>query len=378
MISRIFFIGVFLAALFAAQTSLAFNLDIWGVGHVSFDSVDDGDDRSEYVASNSSRLGFSGDHDLGNGISLIYRYESGVDLTGQSGNDGNGGGSRTGEFFTATRDSFVGLTGRFGTLHFGKHGGLNEWVYDVNPFGDWVGDLGNIWGGTGLPGRISSQVRYTTPDIGGFNVGLTYAPEEGVDDTEIVLVKANFANEDVVPGLKLGAAYMSVGQGKAGVPLKELDEQTVFAVTGSYNFGKFWIGAGYQAESDIPNGVQGSIKGVPGLSDDDGRDSFTVAATAKLGNGTLKAQFTDTGGDAKDTDASQIAVGYDYNLGKNTVLYIAYASTDNDDFASFSANNYGHGDAVSPFQDPITGFYDDVDAISIGVVYKFNAALWPR
>ncbi len=378
MITRIFFIGVFLAALFAAQTSLAFNLDIWGVGHVSYDFSDDGEDSSDYVASNSSRLGFSGDHDLGNGLSLIYRYESGVDLTGQSGNDGNGGGPRSGELFTATRDSWVGVKSDFGTLQFGKNGGLNEWVYDFNPFGDWVGDLGNIWGGTGLPGRISSQARYTTPDLGGFNLGVTYAPEEGVDDTDIILVKGNFANGDVVPGLKLGAAYMSVGQGKNALG-KSNDEHTVFAVTASYSFlDKYTIGAGYQAESDIPNGVQGSIKDQVGLSDDDGRDGFTVGGTAALGNGTFKAAFTSTGGDAKDTDATQFAVGYDYNLGKNTVLYIAYASTDNDDFASFSATNYGHGDDVGVGVDPVTGFSQDPSSFSIGLVYKFNAALWPR
>jgi predicted porin len=363
------FFSMFLALL--AQPALAFNLDIWGVGHVSFDFADDGVDDSEYVASNSSRLGFSGEHDLGNGLSLIYRYETGVDLTGQSGNDGNGGGPRTGEFFTATRDSFVGIKGGFGTLQFGKNGGLNEWVYDFNPFGDWVGDLGNIWGGTGLAGRISNQARYTTPDIGGFNVGVTYAPEEGSDNTDIFLVKANFGWE----GLKLGAAYMSQGTGVDPVTLRDRDEHDAFAVTGSYNFGMFTVGAGFQNESDIPVGVQGST-----LSDPD-RDSFTVGATAALGNGTLKAQFTDTSGDANETDASQIAVGYDYNLGKNTVLYIAYASTDNDDFpggGGFTANNYGHGDAVSPGIDPVTGFAEDVDVISIGLVYKFNAPLWPR
>ncbi len=354
----------------SAQPALAFTLDIWGVAHVSADAADNGQTDSTYIASNSSRLGFSGDHDLGNGLSAIYRYEAGVDLTGQSGNDGNGGGPRTGELFTNTRDSFVGLAGGFGKLQFGRMGGLNEWLYDFNLFGDQVGDLGNIWGGTGLAGRVSSMARYTTPDIGGFNASLSYAPEEGDDnETDITLIKANFGIE----GLKLGAAYMSQGTGVDLGTGKALDEHTATAITASYNFGNFTIGGGWQDESDI------------GGTKKNDRDGFNVGASAALGDATVKAQYTSTSGDLfKETDATQIAVGVDYSLGKNTTIYIAYATTDNDDFnvgspgpLGFGANNYGHGDSVGAAAD-LSGKMGDPDAISIGLVYKFNAGLWPR
>ena len=42
------------------QPTKALDLNIYGVGHLSVDSVDDGQNSSVYVASNSSRLGLSG------------------------------------------------------------------------------------------------------------------------------------------------------------------------------------------------------------------------------------------------------------------------------------------------------------------------------
>ncbi|MDH3637103.1 MAG: porin [Gammaproteobacteria bacterium] len=350
MIKRIHIVlSCTICALFT-QPVLALNLDIWGLGHLSVDRADNGTDDSTFVASNSSRLAVSGDQDLDNGISIIFQYESGVDLTGRGENDGNGGADSSGQLFTRTRDAFVGISGGFGKAQVGRMGGLNEWVYDFNLFADQVGDLGNIWGGTGLFGRVDNLVRYTTPDFAGFNIGLSYAPEEGVDDSDVGVIKANYANE----GLKFGAAFMSQGTGST-------DEHEAAALTGSYNFGMFTIGAGYQDESDI-----GGIRG-------NDRDGFTVGASVAIGNGTIKGQVTQTNGDGSETDATQWAVGYDHNIGKNTTVYIAYAKTDNDANTSFSANNYGHGD---DFGAGVPG--DDPDVISVGLVYSFRARVWPR
>jgi len=59
-----------------------------------------------------------------------------------------------GRFSPRARDSFLGLRSHdYGSIQFGRVGGLNQWLYDYNLFADQVGDLGNIWGGDGLPGR---------------------------------------------------------------------------------------------------------------------------------------------------------------------------------------------------------------------------------
>jgi len=351
--------GIALLGMTAAPAVYALNLNIWGVGHVSADSVDDGDDTNGHIASNSSRLAFSGDHKLNDALKVVFQYESGVDLTGEGLNDGNGGASSNGQLFTRTRDAFVGLSGDYGTVTVGRVGGLNQWVYDYNLFADQVGDLGNIWGGTGLAGRIDSTAQYISPNLNGFTIKGVYAPDEGVNNTEIYVVKGDYQGSETLDGLKVGAAYMSQGMGSG----PGIDDHTAWAVTGSYAFadGAYSIGGGYQSESDV-----GGVSGVD-------TDSYTVGGSAGIGQkGTLKAQFTQFNGDGSDADAWQVAVGYDHAIAKNTTAYIAYASTDNDDNVAFTANNYGHGDAVTP----LAG--DDPSVISLGLVYKFNAAIWPR
>jgi len=348
------FAGVFLGGMMAASPAFALNLNIWGVGHLSVDNVDDGVDSAVHIASNSSRLAFSGDQDIDHNLKVVFQYENGVDLTGQGGDeaqggDGNGGpGNQSGGIFTNTRDAWVGLAGGFGTLHLGRVPGLNQWVYDYNLFADQVGDLGNIWGGTGLAGRVSNSIEYITPNLGPVVLKVVYAPDEGVDETEIAVFKgdADFG------GVKLGLAYMSQGQGVGA------QDHIAGALTGSYTVKAFSIGAGYQSESDI-GGTSGADS-----------DSFTVGGSVGLGkNGTLKAQYTAFSGTGASTDAAQVAVGYDHSIGKNTTVYLAYASTDNDPNTNFTANNYGHGDAVTPLDG------NDPAAFSLGLVYKFNAAI---
>ena len=335
----------------AAPATFAVNLDIWGVAHASVDSTDNGLVSDTYVASNSSRLGFSGDQDLGNGLKVFFRYESGVDLTGQGGNDGNGtavptgAGSVSGGLFTNTRDAWVGISGGFGTVRLGRVGGLNQWVYDYNLFGDQVGDLGNIWGGNGLAGRLSSAVQYSRGFGDNADLTVTFAPDDGTSDTATSVVKVNFKAANV----KIGVALMSQGTG-TGTP-----EQDATAVTASYSFGNVTVGGGFQSESDI-GGTAGNDA-----------DSVTVGATWKMGKGTFKVQFTSLDSDTVNGDAEQLAVGYDYSVGKNTTVYVAYATTDNDPAASFSATNYGHGDNV------VVAAGQDPSSVSIGVVYKFKA-----
>lgn len=331
-----------------SSTASAAEIDVWGVAHLSADAVDDGDDTNGHIASNSSRLAISGNQEISDALEFVFQYESGVDLTGQGGNDGNGGAASDGQLFTRTRDAFAGLKGAFGTVTLGRVGGLNQWVYDYNLFADQVGDLGNIWGGTGLAGRIDSTAQYISPEFGGFTGKVVYAPEEGVDDTDILVLKGDYVfNEN----LKVGVAFMNQGMGSS----PGVKDHKALALTGSYSTDRFSVGGGYQRESDA-GGVNGADA-----------DSFTIGGAINAGTkGMFKAQFTFFDGDAPDSDANQLAVGYDYSASDSATLYLAFAAVDNDPNAAFMANNYGHGDAVVP----LAG--NDPWVISLGFVYKFN------
>ena len=97
-----------LAAPLAAQADTI----LYGSARVSVDYNEDdnlcrisfeGDAADWDVVNNASRLGVLGSEDLGGGLSAIYQYEFGVDVT-EGGN------------FEGNRPKFVGLKGGFGTL----------------------------------------------------------------------------------------------------------------------------------------------------------------------------------------------------------------------------------------------------------------------
>ena len=181
-------------------------------------------------------------------------------------------------------------------------------------------------------------------------------PEQGSDDEDAHIVKADYASG----GLKLSAAYAKFGNGTTAQ-----DDTKVGAIIASYDFGAINVGGGWQRETDIG-----------GTSGND-RNKYTLGAALKVGaNGTIKAQYARARDlrSTSDTGATQWALGYDHAWDSRTTLYVAYARTQNDNGAAFTSYNYGHGDEGVPGL--IAG--NDPQAISVGVVFKFDIGLLPR
>jgi len=326
---------------------------MYGVGHLSFDGIDTGASSSDYVHSNSSRLGITGSQDLDYGLSIYMQYESGVDLTVHGTGDGNGGANSAGQVFTRARDSFVGLKSDYGSIQFGRVGGMNQWLYDYNLFADQVGDLGNVWGGDGLPGRIDSAVEYITPTFSGLKVAAIFVPDQGGHNQHDEVLKADYA----LGGLKLGLGYARFGPGIVGLP--SLDAT---AVTASYEAGLFNVGGEFQRENNV-GGVSGAD-----------RNQFTFGASVKLGqSAVVKAQYTWSGqlSGVPQSGANQIAAGLDFNLSTSTVVYLAYAHVSNSANNAYSSFDYGHGDQGTPAIVP----GNSPAAYSIGLIYKFDVSL---
>jgi len=321
---------------------------VYGVGHISYDSVDNGTNSTTGLASNSSRLGFKGSNEVADGIKAIYQFESGVDVTGR--------GKRNGQLFTNARDSFVGLSGAFGSIMGGRLGVENQWLYDANLFGDQVGDLGNFWGmQSGIPGRANGVIAYASPDFGSVNFILAYKGEAGTKNSAASVAKVNFKVAD----LKVGLGYAGIGKGNYTTPAG-LKDSTATAITASYAFDKVNLVAGYQSVSNVNGQTGNQTSWTAGTS---------FAANDKM---TVKAQYMALNNDGVNTDATGYAIGLDYGISKNTTAYVAYASTSNDANAKVQANSWGHGDyfasTIAAGKDP--------SALSVGVVYKFDAKVF--
>lgn len=331
-------------------------IEIYGVGHLSFDSIDNGQNTTSKIASNSSRIGIKASTEISDGLTILGQYEAGVDLTGTGYDDGNGGDfDSNAALFTSARDSFVGIKGNFGTVLAGNLPAVNQWMYDYNLFADQVGDVGNIWGPAGVGvDRASDTIAYFIPSfVEGLSGDIAYVSDlsdfNDGDSVTAILVKANYENS----GLKLGVGYLSVDDDLSANDASDL------AITGSYTMGNFSIGGGYVMSENVGGG-------------NTDRDSYSIGGSYTMNNATLKTQYTAVEDDVADSDASMIAVGLDYALSKNTTIYVAYAQTDNDALAAYNSNNWGHGKAA--YGSPAAG--DDSQTISGGLVYKFNTTMF--
>lgn len=322
---------------------------LYGVAHLSLDGVESGREEEFDAASNSSRVGIRGKFDLAAETAVVFQFEQGLDLTFRGENDGNGPVSRDGPV-TTVRDSWLGLDTRFGALKGGKFGGLNQWVYNFNLFADQIGDLGNLWGGTGLPGRISEGVQYSLPEFRGFNARATWVPDEGRDDQDILVYSADFKYRD----LNLGAGFLDLGQDAA------LDERDhlAWALTASRAMGRFNLGLGWQREI----GIDGKRVRQ--------RNSFTLGASAEvLPRTRIKSQVTVSDSNRSSADAWQWTISTERSVSERVLVYLAFSRTFNESAAAFSTNNYGKGRALFPAAG------EDPWAVSLGLNVSFEHSL---
>ena len=83
--------------------------------------------------------------------------------------------------------------------------------------------------------------------------------------------------------------------------------------------------------------ADGSLAGVSGKA---GRQNWYVGVAAPFGQWNLKASYGGTNGkDLLDgDDASQWAIGVDYNLSKRTALYATWSSINNDGRSAFAVS----------------------------------------
>lgn len=351
--------GAVVAALWVPGAVIAAELSLYGKAHLSLESQDDGRNSGIFASSNSSRLGVKGSMEFGNGLAGFAQLESGVDATGEGAAQGDGSGGQPnaqGQLFTRARDTFAGLKGGFGAAKIGRlsEGGANAWVYDVNYFGDQLGDAANLTNAGAPYGRADSSVNYALPDMGGFGLNFTYTPEDST--------AANVGASTVV-NASFGTKAFTIGAHAANfdkstfTPIAANDAK-VAAISGAFNFGGGSFGAAFIKSSD-----EGGASGRD-------RDVMTIGAGFNLGGGTLKAQYTDADeyDNAANTGAKQIAVGYDYPIGKNGTVYVVYAQMDNDSAASFTPANWGHGKSAG-----VAALGEDPSGFGIGFIYDFGA-----
>jgi len=200
----------------------------------------------------TSRLGFKGTEDLGNGLKALFTIETQISMDANQQDAAVAAGAAkpasqaNSGVFGQNRQSFVGLTGGFGTVIAGR---LQTTGLDFTVAGTALGSstsLGatNVAGGGSLisaAARADNAIAYVSPSFSGLTLAVNHARATetplttGVADTVANLASASYANGP----LTAGVVYARTSPTGANNDVKE------WGVRGGYNFGVANVQATY-------------------------------------------------------------------------------------------------------------------------------------
>ena len=378
--------GLLAAPLAQAQTA---NVTLYGRVNIDMEFVSgrlaNNTDPNVYrVTSNSSRFGLRGTESLGGGLNAIFQLENGS-LRPTLGD----GGNLTG------RDSFVGLSGGWGTFKMGRY---------LAPYDDIHGIFGNdntaatsilstasVWaqGFAGQPvnggfdDRLQQSIRYDSPSWLGLNLEAQFSTQGGVIGPSGASSPANNSNNQSYGlfyrngPLVLGAALeyhhnqrgattqTTVCTANCFFPLSD----KAYSFAAKWQFSSFNIAGVYEHMSyEVLNGV-GTVANPFRINKLDRNSFWAIDTTINVGaNGQVFLYWgkaSDGSGSATDTpqpivtanavtgsNISRVAglakgantgathweISYSYDLSKRTRIYTGYVKIDNDANASYNFN----------------------------------------
>lgn len=332
------FIALAVAALASGAAFAQSNVQIYGVADVAVGSFKGTGDKFNGVINSGlsgSRLGFKGTEDLGNGLKAVFLAESTVNFDSNSASNGGGG---AGGMFGQIRQSYVGLTGNFGTAVAGRlQTPLLDWSIKYSPLGgSALNPLDRVLSAYASGGnnqdRVDNAVAYISPNLSGFTLKAAYAfvvenkdpnvgattPKTVRDSRSAYLLSADYDNGP----LSVGAFYRKLGD-QQNVTLGAAD--TVFGskqwgLAGIYDFKVAKAFATYQRIN--PNGSNALDTTAYSLG-----VAVPVSAAGSV-IGTYARAKTDAAVGAADTGASSYTIAYAHSLSKRTTAYAGYSSVD--------------------------------------------------
>ena len=366
--------GLLAAPLAQAQTA---NVTLYGRVNIDMEIVSgrltNNTDPNVYrVTSNSSRFGLRGTESLGGGLNAIFQIENGS-IRPTTGDGGN----------LAGRDSFVGLSGAWGTFKMGRY---------LAPYDDIHGIFGNdntaatsilstasVWaqGFAGQPvnggfdDRLQQSIRYDMPNIAGFTAAAQFSTNGGQigpgnstapsSNTNAQSYGVFYRNGPLVAGVAY--EYHHNQRGTAQLPLSDW----AFSAAAKWQFSGFNIAGVYEKmEYEVSNGTtqfnqvrnklkrnsfwavdttinvgaNGQVFLYWGKASDGTGSAANTPAPVITPNAVTGSNVSRVAGLAKgsDTGAKHWEVSYSYDLSRRTRIYTGYVVLKNDDNASYNFN----------------------------------------
>lgn len=304
-------------AVMGAMSGAAFaqsNVQVYGIVDVGIERTSSGGVDKTTVGSglqSSSRIGFKGTEDLGNGLTAQFVLEQGIKV-----DDGSVADATSNAF---GRQAWVGVGSKdFGGLRLGRQNTPIRGVIEaVDPFA--LGSIGNslkVLGNGQIAERTSNAVTYVSPNFKGFQAQVQYGMGETAQSSTTngyTGLSATYANGPVM------AAFAYAEQKTDLAPSDKKASNWILG--GTYDFGVAKAHVAY-AEGENKDAVAGtSLKG----------SNYLVGVSAPFGAHTVMASYIQNKNkDVASADSDVYALGYTYSLSKRTNVYASYSHTSND------------------------------------------------
>lgn len=249
-----------------------------------------------------TRFGLRGSEDLGGGLKANFNLET------------NGIGMATGSLNGNMwgREAWTGLSGNFGSTRLGRtssFGTQSHARFDLNGIStssamDVAGISPVTWYGSS---RRDAQIQYVTPNMGGFDAGVSIVLAGNNANKQSTSVRANY-----------GAGPLAVGV--VAETSRTATNRTAYAIAGSYDLGMAKLVGGYVVSETVAKG-----KGA------------YIGAVAPMGPVNVGAQY------ARNTAAKVNATELfaNYSLSKRTSLYADFVKRSGS--GTTGTNSYGLG-----------------------------------
>ena len=237
-------------------------------------------DNAVGLVNDSSRFGFKGSEDLGNGMSAIYKFELGYKADNAAGNDD-----------VTTRIGMVGLKGDFGTFAMG-----NMWVPVYNL----------------VAGNVDPFNHFGLDD--GYQLGsragdaLAYANSFGDVKFQMAVVSNDSGTEDDLMDAYNVAVSFPAGPVAIGIGVHNNTDDSGMAVSVGYKGDGFGVTLAYNDAEDLGGDKVTTLLGTMGVG-------------AK-GKALLRWSSAD------NADVDGVTVGYHHALSKRTKVYVENSSGD--------------------------------------------------
>ncbi len=349
-------LAVFVAAGTLASLPIAAQAidgEVYGEVHMSIDFSDNentsttNEDSALSVNSNTSKLGFKGSEKLSDNLSVIWQYETEVELD-------------NGDLTVKGRDTYGGLKGSWGLLKAGNLSTpMKKASSKIDIFSNSRADhnviVGIANGEKEFDNRLNNTIWYSTPKMGGVKLDLSYTTDTAEDALPDKLIAPELSVISVAVSYDKGPFYAALATETKN------DAKAVGAtfedVSGTKLVGRWDLGQGTKVGL-----VYEDIEVSTGAVNGQARSAVYLNAAHKMGNTTLKAAYgqADDLDNAADTGATHYALSAYQSYSKNTSLYVIYTATDNDDNAT-----YGLKDMKGK-----TG--KTISALSFGLKKKFS------